>query len=401
MPDMTESRLRVAYVLTPITFGGAEKVSLNFLSSVDRESFDVRPILLIRPWEEDLYFGSELRRLGYTYETVPVALHRDGDPLRILRVMLRLYSYLKKGAYNVIHTHGYFADICGQIPALMLGIGSVSTCHGFIDTDFKLRLYNRLDKYALRLCKIVIAVSEIIKDDLIRSGLLESRITVIPNAVSPACSEDEFEKRRREKRLLLKISPDEWVVGCLGRLSTEKGQAYLVEGVQGMLEAGLKIKLVIVGDGPERVALEQQVAAGGYGEQVVFTGFQTDPENWYPVFDVFALPSLTEGTPLALLESMAAGLPVVASAVGGVPKIVTDGVNGLLVAPGLPLSIKEKLMLLHADTELCRRLGETGRETVQAAFSIGGWCRRIENCYREISKLSIQASTVGKAISPP
>lgn len=397
---MTESRLRIAYILTPITFGGAEKVSLNFLSSLDSASFDVRPILLIRPWEEDLYFCSELRRLGYTYETIPVAIHREGDPMRVLRVMLRLYAYLKKGGYNVIHTHGYFADICGQIPALMLGIGSVSTCHGFIDTDYRLKLYNRLDKYALRLCKTVIAVSEMIKADLILSGLPESRITVIPNAVSPVCTEDEFEKRRSEKRLLLKISSDEWVVGCLGRLSAEKGITYLVEGVHGMLEAGLKIKLVIVGDGPERVALEQQVAAGGYGEQVVFAGFQTDPENWYPVFDVFALPSLTEGTPLALLESMVTGLPVVASAVGGVPKIVTDGVDGLLVAPGLSLAIMEKLMLLHADPELCRRLGETGKKTIQAAFSIGGWCRRIENCYREISKLSIQASTVGKAIFP-
>lgn len=395
---MTEARIRIAYILTPITFGGAEKVSLNFLSTVDRNNFEVKPILLIRPWEEDLYFCRELRTLGYTYETVPVALHRDGDPLRVLRVTYQLYSHLRDGSYDLVHTHGYFADICGQIPAKILGIGGVSTCHGFIDTGMKMKLYIWMDKHALRLCRRVLAVSEVIKTELLRGGFPDSKVTVIPNAVSIPCRGDEFDARRREKRYLLHLAPDDYVVGYLGRLSAEKGLAYLLEAGALLLNACMRIKLLMVGDGPERGLLEQQAKTMGLEDSVIFAGFQTDPENWYPVFDVFALPSLTEGTPLALLESMAAGLPVVASAVGGVPKIVSDGVNGLLVPPAVPLAIKEKLQLLHADSELSLRLGEAGRETIQAEFSIGGWCRHIENCYSEIYRLSVKASTVKKVI---
>ena len=395
---MTESRLRVAYILTPITFGGAEKVSLNFLGSVDVTRFEVRPILLIRPWEEELYFGRELRRLGYSYETVPVALHRRKDPLRVLRAMYRLYSYLRDGAYDLVHTHGYFADICGQIPARILGAPGVSTCHGFIETDFKLRLYNRLDKYALRLCRAVIAVSEKIKIDLVSSGLSSSRIDVIPNAVSTSCSEAEFGSRRRDKRNLLQLAPEDYVVGYLGRLSAEKGLSYLLEAASSLLHAGLRIKLLLVGDGPERGSLGQLVNKMGLEHAVIFTGFQSDPENWFPVFDAFALPSLTEGTPLALLEAMASGLPVVATAVGGVPKIVTDGVNGLLVPPGVSGALQEKIRLLHADTAFSRRLGGTGRETILAEFGLRDWCRRIEDCYREVSCQSVKASKLKKAI---
>lgn len=383
---MTKSRMRVAYILTPITFGGAEKVSLNFLRAVDRQRFNLDIIILVRPWEKELYFASELQRLGYRYQSVPVAVKTTGDPMRVPRVAYMLYNCLNKCGYSLVHTHGYFADICGQLAAFLLGIGGISTCHGFIETDFKLRMYNRMDKYALRLCKKVIAVSEEIKGDLLRHGIKSSRITVLPNAVSDSCGEDDRYSRRQEKRYLLGISPGEYVIGSLGRLSVEKGIVYLIEAVAELLDANVSVKLVIVGDGPTKTALEQQVKARGIANQVVFTGFVIDPENWYPAFDIFALPSLTEGTPLALLESMAVGVPVIASAVGGVPKVVTDGVDGLLVPPGNIQAMKEKLQLLISDPELSRRLGGAGMKSIKANYGIDRWCREIERCYRAVSQ---------------
>lgn len=378
---MMAQRTRIAYILTPITFGGAEKVSLNFLRAVNRECYDVRPILLVRPWEEELYFGRELRRMGYDYDSVPVALKTDGDPLRIPRVAYRLYAYLKNGTFDLVHTHGYFADICGQFAARLAGIDGISTCHGFIDADLKLKLYIRLDKIILRLCKKVIAVSEVIKTELIASGISDSRVAVLPNAVA-ILNREGFRARGEKKRIALGIHLDDCVIGYLGRLSEEKGVAYLVEAVAALSDKVARVKLVIVGDGPEKVRLERQVKANGLSGKVVFAGFRTDIENWYPAFDVFALPSLTEGTPLALLEAMAAGVPVVASATGGVPGIITDCVNGILVQPGNPGMLKEKLYELLVDSELSRRLGEAGIRTVTSRYSIDKWCRAIENCYR-------------------
>lgn len=380
---MTRKRIRVAYILTPITFGGAEKVSLNFLRTVDRSNFDVRPILLVRPWEEETYLGRELRDLGYSYKTIPVALKAEGHSLRALMVAYRLHSHLKKGSFDLIHTHGYFADICGQFAAILLDISGISTCHGFIETDLKLRLYNSLAKYILRSCKTVIAVSEMIKAELVLSGLQDNKVTVISNAVPDSGCEDNLDARR-EKRILLNIEPEEYVIGYLGRVSEEKGLVYLIKAVIELLDEEIPLKLVIVGDGKERKKLEQQVKARGIEYKVIFAGFQTDPENWYSAFDLFVLPSLTEGTPLALLECMAAGVPVIASAVGGVPKIVEDGVNGFLVPPGDCLAIKKKIMFLHGDMELSSRLGKAGIERIKKDFSIDSWCRRVESCYRGV-----------------
>lgn len=381
---MAPSRTKVAYILTPITFGGAEKVSLNFLRMVDRKSFDIRPVLLIRPWEEEPYFGRELRKLGYAYDTVPVAIKTDGDPLRVPRVAHRLLWILKNGSFDLIHTHGYFADICGLPVARLLGVNCISTCHGFIANDLKLKAYNLLDKYALRLSKVVIAVSENIRAELAHSGIQNFRIAVIPNAVALPCGDSEMQTRRHDKRRELAIAPSDLVVGYIGRLSEEKGLTYLVAAVAELGNTARAVKLLIVGDGPERDALEKQVKANGLERIVLFAGFQADIQNWYPVFDIFTLPSLTEGTPLALLEAMAGGVPVIASGVGGVPKIVTNGVNGLLVPPGNPMAIREKIQLLNHNYELASRLGRAGVDTVKNKYSLDNWCRAIENCYKGI-----------------
>lgn len=378
---MVPSMIRVAYILTPITFGGAEKVSLNFLRIVDRNRFDIKPILLVRPWEPEPYFTSEIHRLGYAYYTVPVALKTGGDPLRVLRVACRLYSILKQGNFDLVHTHGYFADICCLPIAKLLGLPSISTCHGFIPNDWKLKIYNLLDTFALRLCKTVIAVSEGIKDELISSGIQGSRIVVIPNAVEVHYGEDKLRIRRQDKRHFLDISPEEFIVGYMGRLSEEKGLILLVEAVAGLRDAAVPVKLLIVGDGSERTALEQLVRAKALENAVIFAGFQADIENWLSAFDVFVLPSLTEGTPMALLEAMAAGVPVIATAVGGVPMVITDGIDGLLVPSGNVEAISEKILCLKDDLELQRRLGRAGFDTVTCNYGTNSWCRAIEGLY--------------------
>lgn len=382
---MVASRTRVAYVVTPITFGGAEKVSLNFLRAVDRNRFDIRPILLVRPWEEPPFFAIKILQLGYDYETVPVALRPGGaDRLRIPRVACRLYSILKRGGFDLIHTHGYFADICGLAVARLLGINGISTCHGFIENDRKMSVYNLLDRYALRYCKTIIAVSEGIRNELVRSGVRESRIEIIPNAVENFAGEGDLDARRQEKRRSLRIQPHEHVVGYLGRLSEEKGVRYLIEAVADMQVARNPVKLLIVGDGPERLALEQQVRNRKLEGMVVFAGFQADTENWLSAFDSFVLPSLTEGTPMALLEAMAVGVPVIATSVGGVPKVIQDGVNGVLVPPGNSQAIVEKLQMFRDKIELGGLFGRAAVDTINVKYGIGSWCRTIEHQYCKI-----------------
>ncbi len=381
---MTQKKIKVAYILTPITFGGAEKVSLNFLRTVDRSRFDIHPVLLVRPWENDPYFARELDVLGYAYQTVPVALVPGEGPLRVIRVARRFYEVLKSGAFDLVHTHGYFADICSLPVARLLGIRSIATCHGFIENDNKLKIYNRLDAYALRLCRKIIAVSEGIKDGLVQNGIRDSRIVVIPNAVASSFDEKEWFLRRQKKREALSIAPTEFAVGYIGRLSEEKGLLYLVEAVADLWNSGVPVKLIIVGDGPQKAVLADMVNTKKIEKQVIFTGFQTDIENWLPAFDVFSLPSLTEGTPMALLEAMAGGVPVIATAVGGVPRIVVDGVNGLLVPPGDFQVLSGKIQWIRNNAEKTHQIARAGVDTINAKYGIDDWCRVMEQHYIEI-----------------
>ncbi len=381
---MSVQKIKAAYILTPITFGGAEKVSLNFLRTVDRDLFDIRPILLTRPWEEEPYFAREIQRLGYDYVKVPVALRplsNGRDRMRLPRVAYRFRSILKRESFDVVHTHGYFADICGLPVARLQGLRTISTCHGFVSNDRKMGVYNKVDTYALRLCRSIIAVSECIKSELVQRGIKESKIAVIPNAVSSPIDDYEFLALRHKKRSSLEIDAKDFVVGYLGRLSKEKGLSYLIQALAELAATGEPIKLLIVGEGPEKEALEQIVQEKNLGSQVIFAGFQTDIENWLPVLDVFALPSLTEGTPMALLEAMAMEIPVLATAAGGVPKVVTDGVNGLLVPPGNHQNISNGLKMLKNNPELRVRLAREGSDMIKRKYSISKWCREIEQIY--------------------
>ena len=375
------ARIKIAYICTPVDFGGAEKVSLNFLRTVDRERFDITPILLLRPWEPLPYFAEQLNMLKYTCLTVPVGRTPRDGPLRVLRVAWKLHSFLRQGQFDLVHTHGYFADICAIPCARLAGMKSIATCHGYINNDRKFRLYNHLDRLFLRLSTAVIAVSEGIGEELLRAGITEKQIRVIPNGVPAGPDSLRAKQLRLERRSALKLTGDELVVGYLGRLSEEKGVKFLVEAVARLKGQGAAVKLLLVGDGPSRREIEElskNRLGNGY---VVFAGFQENTEQWLPAMDVFALPSLTEGTPMALLEAMAARVPVVASAVGGVPKVVKDGENGLLVPAGNVEELAGALARLLTGDGLRLRLAANAVRDVKGDYGLNVWRRKYEEIY--------------------
>ncbi len=384
------NKKRVAYILTPVDFGGSEKVSLNFLKHVDRGRFDMRPVVLIRPWEDagGNTFLRELESEGYEAHKVPVAIRtktHGRDYLRVVRCYRLIYSFLRKGSFDLVHTNGYFADTVGIPAARFLGIPCISTCHGFIRNDMKLLIYNMLDQFVLRLAGKTIAVSEAIKEDLIRHGVRRDRIEVITNAVSAPMNAQEMKAVRSERRTGMRLSPEDFAACYIGRLSAEKGVKHLITALS-MIEPGAgRVKLVIIGDGPQKQELKGLAEKLRVGERVVFAGFQSDIEAWIPAMDAFVLPSLTEGTPMALLEAMAHGLPAIASAVGGVPDVIDPGVNGMLVSPGRPEELKDALLRLINDATLRKKLSAAARKKIEAGYDVRDWARKIEAEYGKLA----------------
>ncbi len=376
--------IRVAYILTPIEFGGAERVSLNFLRNVNKNGFKVCPIVLFRPWENRNAFIEKIEKDNFEYLLIPVAirtLNEGRDYFRVIRCFKILYSILRKDSYDIVHTNGYFADIIAIPACKLLGIPHIATCHGFITNDRKLDIYNRLDRFVLRFSNKIIAVSEGIKKELIKNGIKESRITVLQNAASGNYNNELFAKNRRDKRKLLNIENEEFVLGYIGRLSKEKGIAYLIEASSMLRELNVPIRVLIIGEGPQKKELEGLIIRKGIENEVTFAGFQRDVENWIPALDAFVLPSLTEGTPLSLLEAMACGVPVVASAVGGIPQVIDPGKNGILVSPCKPEEIANAVNTLYNSETLRRKLGEEGKTTIRLKYSVNEWVKKVETEY--------------------
>ena len=377
---------RVAYILTPVDFGGAERVSLSFLQHYRRKNITVFPILLCRPWETDNLFVNELTKKGFDFCIVPTRLkprEQGGDYFRVLRCARIIYAELKKGQFDLVHTNGYFADITGLIGAKLQRIPIISTCHGFIANDTKLAVYNVLDVIALRCMNQIITVSGKIKSDLVEKGLKENKIQIIQNAVESIDDATWFQQQRQNVRRKYEIKETEIVLGYVGRLSVEKGVKYLIEAGADMVKAGVQVRILIIGDGPQKKEIKQTAQEQGLGEKVLFAGFQQNVSAILPAFDTFVLPSLTEGTSMALLEAMACGLPVIATAVGGTPKVLVSQVNGMLVPPESPEAIVHAVMQLIEDEALRNRLGHEAKQTIASDFSITRWIGKIESIYSE------------------
>jgi glycosyltransferase involved in cell wall biosynthesis len=383
-----DRRIRVAFMLTPVEFGGAERVCMTLLKSINRERFDIFPILLTRPWEKDNMFVRELRKEGFEICEIPVALRETGDYLRVPRCYKLVWRTLKDGGFDLLHTHGYFADIVGIPVARLNELPSLSTCHGYIPTTWKVQLYNVLDRIALKFGTQVLAVSEAIKQGLVDSGLSPDKVQVVVNAVGSATDGDMTQANREALRKSHGIESTDFVLGYVGRLSTEKGLKYLLAACGGLVASGVPLRALIVGEGPQRNELRQLSSELGLGDRVVFAGFQEDVAQWLPCMDVFVLPSLTEGTPMALLEAMAHGVPAIASAVGGIPQVIKHGETGILVSPGSTEEIRKATLAMVGDPAARQKLAENALALVRRRYGIQQWIGRIEMEYQKLSRRS-------------
>jgi glycosyltransferase involved in cell wall biosynthesis len=270
--------------------------------------------------------------------------------------------------------------------ARLTGLPSLSTCHGYIPTTWKVRLYNALDRIALKFGTQVLAVSEAIKQDLVDSGLSPDRVQVVVNAVGSAT--DRAHANREAGRKSHGIDSTDFVLGYVGRLSAEKGLKYLLTACAELVASGVPLKALIIGGGPQRNELGQLSRQLGLDGRVVFAGFQEDAVQWLPCMDVFVLPSLTEGTPMALLEAMAHGIPAVASAVGGVPQVIKHGETGILVSPGSAEEISRATRAMFGDPAARQKLAENALVLVKTRYGIDQWIGRIEMEYQSLARQS-------------
>jgi glycosyltransferase involved in cell wall biosynthesis len=317
-------------------------------------------------------FLAAARRAGFEAHAL------ENDTPRLRAVVRELESYLARTAADVLLCHGYKANLLGRLAARRLGIPAVAVSRGWTGENAKVRLYEALDRRHLRFMDCVVCVSAAQAVRVYRAGVRPGRIRVIHNAVDP----ERFaqpDPRGRDALEGLFRTPRSLLVGAAGRLSPEKGFDVLVAAAARVLRSHPDAGFVHFGAGPCRPRIERQIAACGIGESFVLGGFRSDLDRLLPHFDLLVLPSYTEGLPNVVLEACAAGVPVVATAVGGTPEVLDDGC-GVLVPPGDPRVLAAGIRAALSRGPALAELGEAGRRRVREHFSFAAQA----DCYFQL-----------------
>jgi L-malate glycosyltransferase len=374
-------RLRICHVMSADLWAGAEvQVATAVSYLVERPDVEICAVLF-----NEGPLADELRRLG-----VPVTVideRRNGS----LRILVALTRWLRSRPVDVVHTHRCKDTVLGAVAAKLAGVrGVVRTVHGLREplqgwAWLRYRIHEALDKWVLFcFADRIVAVSRRMAEGLEESGYRPGTVLRIHNGVDlrrvrPRRDRDEV---RRE----LDVDPGALLIGTVGRLSAVKDQALLLRAARRVLEKEPGARFVIVGDGPLRGDLETSAKQWGILGACRFVGARADVYDLLTAMDVFVLPSLHEGLPMALLEAMALGIPVVATAVGGVPEVVTHRTTGLLVRSNDEESLAEACLELGRDPHWSRALGARARRVVEESFSHEQSGRALAEAYRAVGE---------------
>jgi glycosyltransferase involved in cell wall biosynthesis len=273
---------------------------------------------------------------------------------------------------SVVHTHGYHGDVVGGLAALRAGAPTVATVHGFIGGDWKNRAYEWLQRQVLRRFDAVIAVARPMAMELEAAGLPAGRLHVVVNAFGG----DAVPLPRAEARRALGVPEQGFRVGWVGRLSREKGADVVLRAVAA---ADRSVRLSVIGEGRERGTLTALAHRLGAADRVDWHGARPDAPRLMPAFDVLALTSRTEGTPVVLFEAMAACIPIVATRVGGVPDVVGDA-EALLVAPDDPWAVTTAIDAVRRDPAAAAGRAAAALRRLRH-FAVEPWLRRVDEVY--------------------
>lgn len=344
-------------------------------------------------------FLAEARQRGFT------ALELRHNWPRFWSAAREIAALLHAAHADILLCNGYKPDIIGGLAARWAGIPALAIAHGWTGATWKVRLNEALDRRVLRRFPRTVCVSAAQARRAQAAGIPADQLCVIHNAVAPEAFAPAPPAYGSELRALLPESVRRIVVAA-GRLSAEKGFDVLVDAAALARQHDPHLGFVVFGHGPEQAVLQERIAAHGLTSHFVLAGFRADAARFLGYADLVAIPSYTEGLPVVLLEAFAAGTPVVATAVGGIPEVVEDGRSGYLTPPGNPAGLSERIVhLANADTR--RAMGQRGRDRVQREFSTAVQAAAFRQLLTELlrERVPVQQqpawTTVGASSCPP
>ena len=381
--------IRILRVIARLNMGGPALHVAYLSEGLDRRGYRTTLVAgSLAAGEDSMSFVAEQH--GVDVVTIP-QLSRELSPTHDAVAVRRLVRLIRRERPHVLHTHTAKAGTIGRTAAILAGSARppvvVHTFHGhvlrgYFDT-MQSEIFRRVERRLARSTDRLIAVSPEVRDDLVGLGVAATdRFEVIRLGI-------ELDERLSggagsDYRRLLGVPEDAFVIGWVGRMTAIKRIRDVVRIFAKLRERGIEARLCLVGDGPSRPLAEELAHELGVARDTLFLGYQRDVAGYYRFFDTFLLTSANEGTPVSAIESLAAERPVVSTAVGGVPDVVRDGVDGFLFPVGAEDTAAERLVQLAGDPALRARMGAAGRERVTERYAVDRLVDDVDRLYRSL-----------------
>ncbi len=373
-------KYQIAFLIDGLSMGGAERLMVPILKHLSRQDFEPRVGVL--QVKEGNPMADAIRALDVPVDYLQI------ERLRDLSALPRLLSYLRQHHIDLVHTQLEFSNILGNLSAKLLHLPSVCTVHVLPPSDVKAKtkLHQRAEFLFLRLfCDRIISVSEDARIyHMQMAGFSPQKIQTIYNGIDLT----EFQNHNGRDRAVIRqefgIPTAAKVLTTVAVLRAPKGIEYMIRAMPGVLAREPDTYYLVVGDGPRREALLKEASKLALNERVIFAGMRKDVADLLAASDVFVLPTLTEALPTVLAEAMALRLPIVASAVGGIPEMISNGKSGYLVKPGNPAELSDVCLKLLSSSESRRSMGDEGLKIAHQKFSIETQVDQMRDLYLEL-----------------
>lgn len=367
---------RILHAVDSSGFYGTESVILNIAEGMKNTRYEN----IVGSFSDKINYQSDLSKAaekkGLLYKNI--YLKGKFNPVNILT----LAKILRSEKIDLIHSHGYKTNILGFFAGKISNTPLIVTNHLFKKSGRKLQLYHQADLFILKYIPKIIAVSDEIRDIFIEKGINKNKIIVIDNGINVK----EIESKSKDKSIFKNINnlKGSILIGCLGRLNVQKGFTYLLDAAKIVLNNYANIKFIIAGEGPQKNELIHKLKDLKLEKQFHFIGYCNDPINFLKNIDIFILPSIDEGLPIALLEAMACKLPIITTNVGSITKVIQNKQNGLIgPASSVPFLVESIIYLIENKQE-AREFGENAFQTVVTKFSNDHMAEQYARIYSEL-----------------
>jgi len=364
-------KINVLQLVEGLSWGGAEGKLLELINHMDPNRFNT--ILCSLGLGDNI--KEKVEESGVNFLTLPRKTRLDFNSL------FKLVKLIKNKRIDIVMTTLFYADVIGAVAGKLAGVKAIFSWETVSAPEWLIKRRLWPYRFTIRYCDRIISVSQATAKFLVeKRGVPENKVVVIPYGVN---DKEYVMGSGKAVRKSLGLNVDDFIIGTVGRLHPQKGHKYLFEAAKILVQQYPQVRFLLVGDGEIKQELEDLVKNMNLQSNVLFLGYCTNVKDLLKAFDIFTLPSLYEGLPNAVLEAMAVGKPVVASAVDGILEAVVNGVTGLLVSPGNPEELKDAFIKLINNRELAKQMGENGRKRVENVFLLDKQVEAFQNLYEE------------------